>query len=109
MDGRGPEFVDLDGERLLVDEKELVPGVLIREPGDPLCRAVPDRWVPLDELVRERGTRFEQDGRHYDIGTQVEGRLGQGLVAMVGLVDPSTPRPLTPRELQAFEVPPPPT
>jgi hypothetical protein len=84
----------------------LVPTILIRDPTDPEVLRRRERWRPLDDLVNETGTRFERFGETFDIAKDVEGQLGQGKVALLVLLDTSTPRAPSSIERAVIGLPP---
>jgi hypothetical protein len=94
----GPSEADREAFDEYSESLPLIPGILVKDVSDPQVTARPDRWRSLDELVARWGTRFTKDGVDYDITDAVQGQLGKGRVAILALIDPTTPRLPTPQE-----------
>jgi hypothetical protein len=87
------------------ENRPLVPAILIRDPNDHEVLRWPKNWRPLDELVAEKGTRFEWLDMTFDITDDVEGELGRGRVAKLVAKDPTIPREPSPEERAVFGIP----
>jgi hypothetical protein len=106
MEGSGPTQEQLEEFHRATASKVLRGSILIRPPTHPDVNAIaPGRWQPIDELVSELGTQFTAWGHDFDIGEDVEGSLGKGLLGLLILEDATTPRPPTREERAVFSIP----
>jgi hypothetical protein len=106
MEEGRPTRDQLEAWRRSSDSRVLRGSVLVRSPAHPEVTTIaPGQWRPIDELVSELGMRFTLWGHDFDIQSDVEGELGKGLVGLLILDDPETPRPPSPEEAAVLGLP----
>jgi hypothetical protein len=106
MEGSEPTRDQLEAFQRSNASRVVRGSILVRPPTHPDVTAIaPGRWRSIDELVSELGTQFSMWGHDFDIGEDVEGGLGKGLLGLLILEDPAAPRPPTPEESAVLGIP----